>query len=518
MPTVDLSVYQELAATNTWIALYPELALALLALLVLTLDLFLPARLRGLLPTWSILGQVLLLGVMLADFAGGGILAGLQGSTRFGGLVEHSALGDFFRVFFLVASIAATYLAKVSLAKQTVPRTEYHPILLVMTSSLMLLAQSNHFVLLFVSLETVTVCLYVLVSYFRGNALTLEAGFKYLVMGGLSSALLLFGIVLLYGIAGSAALNGAVAEPMNFDQLAEFIRLNPQNPLVLAGVVLVLAGVFFKIGAFPFQMWVPDVYQGAPTPTTALLAVSSKAAGFAVLLLLVMGPFASLGTLLTQALAAVAAGSILFGNFAALTQRNVKRLIGLSGVSHAGFLLMGVAALHAGSVSLKPMILVSIAVYLVGYLFASTAVFAVMAHVGGADDSQQELEQYDELSRREPFLAGLLAVGVGSLAGIPPTVGFIGKALLFLAAYKAGLGWLLAVALVGVVVSIYYYFGWIKAAFFDTWRLPPVQGEAPAKPEPAPLGISSRIFLGAVALGILILGVAPWPLTRALLP
>lgn len=519
----DLQTYVELAATNRWLLLLPELLLALLALAILVLDLFLPARLRVHLGRWCLAAQVGVLLAVLADFMMGGALAGARDSTSFGGLIQHTLIGDFFRIFFLCGSIGATYLALVTLRRQNEPFLEYHHILLVMTASLMLLGLSNHFVLMFVALETVTVCLYVLVSYFRKSALTLEAGLKYLIMGGLSSGLLLFGIVLLYGAGGTPGLEGHVAEPMNFDQLKVFIALNSSHPLVLAGVALVLAGLLFKIGAFPFQMWIPDVYQGAPTPTTAVLAVSSKAAGFAVLLLLVAGPFAPLQSVLVPALAVVAAGSILFGNFAALTQRNVKRLVGLSGVSHAGFLLMGVAAFLAlskpgeselhGMTGEQARILGGIALYLSGYLVASLAVFGVMAHVARTDDSAQDLDHYQDLSRKQPFLAGVLAIGVGSLAGIPPTVGFIGKALLFIAAFQAGLYWLLGVALLGVVVSIYYYFGWIKAAYFDTWKLPPAAGKAPVEEPVSVPSFGGRFLLGLVCALILVMGIFQSPVT-----
>jgi NADH-quinone oxidoreductase subunit N len=526
MPQESLQFYKEIAATNQWLSIYPELALGVLALALLVLDLFLPKRLRPMLPGWALLGQVLLLAVLLADFASGARLAALQGSTSFGGMLQHTLLGDAFRVFFLLSSIATTYVASVTFSKTDAPRTEYLHILLVATASLMLLAQSNHFVMLFVALETVTVCLYVLVSYFRNSALTLEAGLKYLIMGGLSSALLIFGIVLLYGAAGASEMIRSlpVPEPLSFDQIDEFIALNTSSPLVVAGVALVLAGVLFKIGAFPFQMWVPDVYQGAPTPTTGVLAVASKAAGFAVLLLLVSGPFAAMSDVLSTALAAIAAGSILFGNFAALTQRNVKRLIGLSGVSHAGFLLMGVSAYlalgrdnQAALSGPQQATLAAIGVYLVGYLFASTATLAVMAHVARGDDADQELDHYEDLSRRQPFLAGVLAIGVGSLAGIPPTVGFIGKALLFIAAFKAGLYWLLAVAALGVAVSIYYYFGWIKAAWFDTWKLPAAPGEEQSAPPVTAPSLGGRMILFAVCAVTLVFGVVQFPLTRSLL-
>ena len=274
---------------------------------------------------------------------------------------------------------------------------------------------------------------------------------------------------------------------MHYGELAELPRqANPHNFLASLGIVLVLAGVAFKIGAFPFQIWIPDVYQGAPTPVTAFLAVASKAAGFAVLLILASKVFASYGWLVTPVLTAMAAATILFGNIAALTQHNVKRLIGLSGVSHAGFLLLGVVA-----APVSPLAMGAVYFYLFAYLIASFAVFGVMTHVAGANDADQELDHYAGLAKERPFLATVLAVGLGSLAGIPPLAGFMGKLFIFIAAYKAGLYGLLAVAIIGVVVSIYYYFGWIRAAFFES--LSPADGKG-VSPRPRPRRVTLAVL------------------------
>jgi NADH-quinone oxidoreductase subunit N len=336
---MDITVLQHLAANNLWSAITPEIMLGGLALVLLVIELLFPKQQHQMVPVAALVGLVCVLGTVLFNFHSAHV-----GTETFNGLLRHSRDGQIMRVFFLLAALMVCLLARVSLAKQTMPRVEFYHIVLVVTAGMMLLAQSNNLLLLFVALETVTIGLYILVSYYRSNSLTLEAGLKYLVMGALSSSLLLFGIVLLYGVAGNAALPGHTSQAMHYGQLAAFLAANPHNFLASIGIVLVLSGVAFKIGAFPFQIWVPDVYQGAPTPVTAFLAVSSKAVGFAVLLSLSQTVFASYGWLLTPVLTFFAATTLLFGNLAALTQHNVKRLIGLSGVSHAGFLLLGVAA------------------------------------------------------------------------------------------------------------------------------------------------------------------------------
>jgi NADH-quinone oxidoreductase subunit N len=373
---MNLEAVKLAAADNTWTAILPELVLGCLALVLLVLETVLPKKHHTLVPDVAIAG---LFGALVGHFIGWD--SRWIGTDTFNGLLHHSAGGQVMRAFFLLAALLTCLLGRVSLAKQLLPRIEFFHIVLVVTGAMMLLAQSNHFVMLFVALETLTIGLYILVSYFRTNPASLEAGLKYLVMGALSSGMLLFGIVLLYGAAGNPALPGHTSEGMRYGLLANFLAANPHHFLSGIGIALVLAGVAFKIGAFPFQIWVPDVYQGAPTPVTAFLAVASKAAGFAVLLSLcgANGAFAAYDWLTVPALTAMAAATILFGNIAALTQHNVKRLIGLSGVSHAGFLLLGVVAARQSTLATG-----AVYFYLFAYLIASFAVFGVMTHLAGA--------------------------------------------------------------------------------------------------------------------------------------
>ena len=501
MSTEPLASLQQIAATNHWAALTPEIGLGVAALVLLLMELVLPKRVVALaVPRVAILGLVAMLGWVVRDWQSAWL-----GREIFGGMVRQTPDSQIMRVFFLVSSLLVVFLAAVVLPKHRSPRVEFHHVLLVCTGALMLLAQSNHFVLLFVALETVTVSLYVLVAYFRESPLSLEAGLKYLVTGSLSSALLLFGIVLLYGIAGNPQLVGHTAQAMNFGELGAFLRLHPHEPLALVGAALVLSGLAFKIGAVPFQIWVPDVYQGAPTPVTAFLAVSSKAAGFALLLILVRGPFQPLAPLTVPLLSVFAALSLLFGNLAALGQRNVKRLMGLSGISHAGFLLVGVVAAIATHDAV-PWAPAAVYFYLFTYLIGAMATFGVMAHVSIDDDADQDLRHYAGLARRSPLLGATLACGVGSLAGIPPLAGFMGKLLLFIAAFQAHQWTLLAIAIIAVVVSIYYYFGWIRAAFYDE------STEADRNVAPIHLGLSAGAALVALALAAVLLGLYQGPL------
>lgn len=494
--SMDFDAFKTFAQSNQWGAIWPEILMALLAFLVLALDVISVRLRRVVVPSIVVLGQIgILAGVLICGqcTADRGML--------FSGMLELTTLGHYARAFFILTSILVCYVAWVYLKKQDLPRTELFTVVILVSAAMMLLAQSSSFVLLFVALETVTIGFYVLVAYGRNSAYSLEGGLKYLILGALSSAILLFGIVLLYGVAGTASLPKHTGDGMQFTNLAAFIAANPDNVIVLVGAVMVICGIAFKIGAVPFQIWIPDVYQGAPTPVTAFLAVASKAAGFIVLINLIRGPFAALDHILFPLISAMCAVTILFGNITALGQRNVKRVIGLSGIAHAGYLMLGIVALMKG----VDWAVWAILFYLVTYLFGSFAVFGVMAHVAGPDDENQELEHYQELAKTQPFLAAVLAIGLGSLAGIPPLAGFIGKLLLFIVAFQAGLFALLGVAIVGVVISIYYYFGWIREAYFKVLHVPE-ENRSSARLANLHLGIGHKCVLGALAAITVLLG------------
>ncbi|MCC5834105.1 MAG: NADH-quinone oxidoreductase subunit N [Opitutales bacterium] len=498
---MDAEALQSIVATNQWGAIWPEILLGCLAVVLLFVDLF--TKSRGVITVriaiWS---QVLLLVFLLGRFVFGSA-SGELGSHYFSGMILQTASTEWARLFFLFASICVCHIGGVYLASRKLAKVEFYHIVMIITAGLMLLAQANDFLLFFVVLETVTIGFYILVAYARHSRFSLEAGLKYLVMAAFSSAIMLFGIVLLYGVAGNPNLPMTASMPLNFDQLAAFIAAddgsiaNRGNLMVTVGAALVLIGIAFKIGAVPFQIWVPDVYQGAPTPVTAFLAVASKAAGFIVLFLLLRGPFADLDFLWVPLLTVIAVLTLLFGNIAALGQRNVKRIMGMSGVAHAGVLLLGVLAAQQVDWAYK-----AVWFYLFVYALASFAVFTVMAHVAPQEDSDQSLERYDNLIRRQPLLGTILIIGLGSLAGIPPLAGFVAKLLIFVAAFQAELYTLLGVALLGVVLSIYYYFAWIRAAVM---KHPFVEDSETAEiPSPT---FGSKVFMITLAAATIVLGV-----------
>lgn len=483
---------------NDWSVISIEISLAILALGLLFLEMILPKDKLNYIPRFAIWGQTIIL-VALLGFSG--FDRPVEGSY-FSGLILQSDVTQIMRIFFLSCSILVCYLGKIYLSKQSLPKTEFFTLILIISAAMMLLTQSAHFVMLFVALETVTVAFYVLVAYCRTSQLSLESGLKYLILGALSSGILLFGIVLLYGIAGSSELTASSGDSLNYSALSDFIINNSNNLIVNIGALLVVAGICFKIGAVPFQIWIPDVYQGAPTPVTAYLAVASKAAGFVVLMQLIRGPFVGISTLIIPILSVIAIASVIFGNVAAIKQHNVKRLMGLSGIAHAGYLLVGAIA----SIYL-PWAVYAVIFYLATYLFASFAVFGVMSFLENTNDAVQELDHYHDIAKEQPFLSGVLTFGLGSLAGIPPLGGFVAKLFLFVAAFQAGLYSLLVVSVFGVVISIYYYFAWIRRCYFSTHS---VDLENCL---PLPLSRADTFLLGSLIFATLALGIFP-----ALLP
>lgn len=496
---METELLLEIAASNRWLALLPEILLGVFAVAILFIDLMVP-RLRPYLSALTIAALAAVGAVLLATFPA--LQARETPEVLFGGLLIQESPSQWLRLFFIACAIVVAHLAGVYLQRQKVAQVEFYHLILIITGAFMVLVQSHHFILLFVALETVTIGFYIMVAYNRNSRASLESGLKYLIMGSMSSGILLFGVALLYAAASNPGLPATATNPLNFAQLASFIGAhddlynNSGSYLVLFGTVLVLVGVGFKIGVVPFQFWVPDVYQGAPTPVTALLAIVSKAAGFYVLVILLRGPFADLAFLTVPLLSLIAIMTLIFGNLAALGQRNVKRVMGQSGVAHAGILLMGVLASFHVDWAIGAVLF-----YLVTYAIASFGVFEVMAHVADATDDDQELDHYDDLLKKDAFLGGTLLVSLGSLAGIPPLAGFVAKLLIFIAAFQAGLYTIFAIALAGVVLSIFYYFGWMRAAVMRN----PFLEEEPERQLLSP-SLSARLVMGTLIAGSIVLG------------
>ena len=465
--------------------------LMLLGLGVLLADLWLPAeRKRG-------LGYLAAAGVgaiLLCSFMG----CCSEGPQSFARMYVLDGTALFFKRFFLVATILVLLMAVEFSDRIQAGISEYYSLILFAATGMMFAASANDFALLFVSLELITVTFYILVSFQRGRAGSLEAGVKYLIIGALSSAFMVFGIAFIYGTSAPFTHGG-----FSFSELAAAGPTLVDNKLFLFGLLFLLVGLGFKIAAVPFQMWAPDVYQGAPTPTTAFLAVGSKAAGFVLLLRVLFTAVPVVAQKWSWLFVVIAALTILYGNLCALPQKNLKRLLGYSSISHAGYLLLGVAAMTAAGQA-------SVLYYLAGYLFTVLAAFMVITLVlreTGAED----LEGLSGLNQRSPLLAAALTMAMVSLAGIPPLAGFFGKFLLIKSALAVGATHhsfyaLVAIALLGVVISLYYYFGVVKAIYWG--------GEAKDKSE-LTLSLPAQATVFVCIAGILFIGIYPNPLIKA---
>ena len=425
-----------------------EISVVALGILVLLADLWLPAERKRALGYAAAAALALL---FLNTFTSHCSCAAT--GEAFGGMFIQDGLAVFFKRFFLLAAVLVLILAVEFADRIAAGISEYYSLIVFALAGMLFAASSNDFAMLFVSIELITITFYVLTSFTRGKVAALESGVKYLILGALSSAFMIYGIALVWGTTGK----------FNFSELAMVSPNFVENKLFLFGVLFILVGLGFKIAAFPFQMWTPDVYQGAPAPTTAFLAIGSKAAGFVLLLRFLFGAIPSVTAHWDKLLIVVSAITILYGNLCAIPQRNLKRLLGYSSIAHAGYLLLGVAALNAAGQS-------AVLYYLSGYLFTTLAAFAVIVIVMRHLDSE-DISGLAGLHQRSPLLAATLTLAMVSLAGIPPLAGFFGKFLLLTAIIEQGAtnhGYycLAFTALVGVVISFYYYFGVIKAIYF----------------------------------------------------
>lgn len=374
---------------------------------------------------------------------------------------------------------------------------EFYALPVFVCAGLMWMASATNLVSIFVALEMVTIGFYVLVAYMRRNNASLEAGVKYLVLGALSTGFLVYGFTWMYGLTGEFELS-KIGAALNAG--TETIGRAPQ----LFAFALVLIALGFKVGAVPFQLWIPDVYQGAPTPVTAFLSVGSKAAGF-VVLIRVAQVFLESSAIAAQTLTVfviVAGATLIFGNLAALPQSNFKRLLAYSSISHAGFLLVALTSLSNSSADA----IAAIAFYLAAYLLMTLLAFMVMTAVRRHSGSD-ELSAYNGLGKRSPFLAFALTVAMASLAGVPLTAGFFGKFLVFVLAIQGEHYALVGIAVVAAAAGFYYYFKVIRAMY---WESPTTTDQAsPSADSTLTLSAASRFIIVVLLIAIVVFGFYP---------
>jgi NADH-quinone oxidoreductase subunit N len=496
--------------------LTPEFALAGLAFLVFAVDLFLPDNRKDSLAWISVLG---LLGLIVLSLV---MLLGVE-ETLYGGLLAVDAFSLLFKVVFLGMGVLII-LSSIEYVRQYLSHPgEFYGLLLFSILGMNVMAQSRELLTAYIALELLSFSLYIMVAYALGNPKSNEASIKYIIIGAFSSAILLYGISMVYSTLGVTRF---------FDISAALINAGEVSPALWAGLSLIVVGLGFKLSAVPFHMWAPDAYEGAPLPVTAYLAIGSKTAAFALLLRLAaeaLVPAVDLWGQWRIILAVLAAVTMLVGNLVALAQRNIKRLMAYSSIGHVGFILAGVAALSPDSLLAAN----GIIFYLIGYSITNMMVFAGLISYFN-QTGREEIADFAGLADRQPFLAAAIAIGFFSLSGLPIFVGFTIKFYLFAAVANEGFLWLAGLAIFSSLISLYYYLQVIRQMYIQpalaasetaavhepAEALPPERATLPASP--------SALLLTVMALGLLAvlwLGVYPAPLldvveaaSRAILP
>lgn len=464
-------------ADVNFLLLVPELSIVGMVSILALMEIFLPEAGRRFSGLLNLVG-ILFVGSVLCG------LFGRTGSTLWGMFVSDS-FAVFFKLLFLGSAGAVLLMAKDVITERT---AEFRLILWSALLGMFFLVSSRNFVLFFISLELLTLSLYILAAYSQQSRASIEAGIKYLVLGSLASAFLLYGTSLLYAATGT----------LSFSRLAEAAGAGAGSKwLFLAGTLLVVSALGFKVAAVPFHVWVPDVYQGAPTPVVAFFSVASKSAGFAAILRILHealgGHFVEREFLFSL----FAALTLLYGNLGALVQKDIKRLLGYSSMGHAGYLLIAVAAA-------KPEGETALLYYLMGYAVTNLAAFLVVVLVEKTEKSQG-IEAFRGLSRRSSFLAAGFFLALLSLAGMPPLAGFFAKFYILLAAAESSLVWLVILGALNVAISLYYYLRIVRVMYI----------EKPVTDRPIAISKPQAALLWGLMAGIVLIGVWQAPFFRA---
>jgi NADH-quinone oxidoreductase subunit N len=451
----------------------PELVLTVGALVVLVADVLIPRNTAAL--TWVTLAALGATVASLAPFAETDVVIA-------NGLMAVDAFAFFFKLVFLIAAILTVLISARYLEIEGASPGEYYFLLLCATLGMMVMAGGIDLIAAFIGLETMAVSFYILAGFIKPNQRSNEAAVKYFLLGAFSLGILLYGMSILYGVSGTTSLRS----------MATVFVGEERNPLLVLAVILVVAGMGFKIAAVPFHMWAPDVYEGAPTPVTAFLSVGSKAASFAMLLRIFLEGLPALQAdwkVLFEVLAIV---TMTVGNVAALTQTNLKRMLAYSSIAHAGYVLIGVVAATPRGVS-------AALIYLLIYTFMQIGAFAVIIMLRRRDVVGDELKDLSGLYLRSPMAAFAMLLFMLSLGGIPPTAGFMGKLWIFSAAIEEGYVWLAVIGVLNSAVSLYYYVRLVVFMYLkkDTFGSEPVMSPALA------------LTLGVAVVATLTLGLYP---------
>jgi NADH-quinone oxidoreductase subunit N len=417
---------------------------------------------------------------------GGAIYSFTDPGPAFGGMLVVDGFATFFRILVMSVGILAILPSYSFLARQEAETSEYHALLLFSIAGQCLMAAANDLIIVFIGLEISSIASYVLAGYLRDDKRANESSLKYFLLGSFATAFFLYGVAIVYGTTGTVnltAVRNAVA--------------GQEQPLVVflgLAAALMFVGLGFKVSAAPFQIWAPDVYQGAPTPVSAFLSAGPKAAAFAVFLRIFLTAFGPIGAGWEPLVWLAALLSMTVGNFAALLQTNVKRMLGYSSIAHAGYVLVALTARSEIGTAAAMF-------YLAGYAFMNIGAFSVVSHLSGKGEKYQNIEDLAGLGKRQPLTAALFTIYLLSLIGVPLTAGFFGKFYIFKAALESHLVWLAVLGLLNSAVGAYYYLRILVTMYMHE----PGEGAPSVKP----LTPSMRLALILPAAGTLFLGIFP---------
>ena len=459
-----------------WQLLMPELIIALTLLIVLVFDLF-DSISKAILGWMTIVGSGIALWVSIQMHQAGTV------GTQFNDMFKVDNFSLFFNIVFLVSTILVALISLSYLGRDDRKQGPYYLLILLATLGMMLMAAGNELIIVFLGLELMSLSLYVLAGYFRDSPASSEAGMKYLLLGAFASAFFLYGIALIYGGAGTT----------NVPAIAEAITAPNKSPLLLAGMFLLIVGFGFKVAIVPFHQWAPDVYEGAPTTVAAFISAGPKAAGFAAFLRIFMEALPNLQVEWSGVIIVLAMLTMTVGNVIAIAQTSIKRMLAYSSIAHAGYILIGLAAANNDGIS-------SAMLYLLVYCVMNIGAFGAVILAKTEDGESLMISDYAGLGLRKPLLAMFMTIMLLSLAGFPPTAGFVGKFYIFKSAVQAGHIWLVIVGAVNTAISAFYYLRVVVTMYM---REP--EEELPFASYPSTLVVG----LVLAAIGVLLIGILP---------
>ena len=459
-----------------WQLLMPELVIALTLLIVLVFDLF-DSISKAVLGWVTIVGAGIALWVSIQMHQAGTV------GTQFNDMFKVDNFSLFFNIVFLVSTILVALISMSYLGKDDRKQGPYYLLILLATLGMMLMAAGNELIIVFLGLELMSLSLYVLAGYFRDNPASSEAGMKYLLLGAFASAFFLYGIALIYGGAGTTSVPA----------IAEAITAANKSPLLLAGMFLLIVGFGFKVAIVPFHQWAPDVYEGAPTTIAAFISAGPKAAGFAAFLRIFMEALPNLQVEWSGVVIVLAMLTMTVGNVIAIAQTNIKRMLAYSSIAHAGYVLIGLAAANNDGIS-------SAMLYLLVYCVMNIGAFGAVILAKTDDGESLMISDYAGLGLRKPLLAMFMTVMLLSLAGFPPTAGFVGKFYIFKSAVQAGHIWLVIVGAINTAISAFYYLRVVVTMYM---REPEEELSFASYPGTLVVG------LVLAAIGVLLIGILP---------